>query len=139
MIPEIQRDMMAPRPSRGALSLQGLAEDPHVDRDRFEAVSGQQPALNNPACGLAPLFLAFSVATVPIELYNPRNELQRSGVVSALQALRPRLGKRITLSEARSLALQIYANAESRLREERVAEAELFLSFDEDDFRPINR
>jgi len=80
---------------------------------------------------LLPFLLAFSAATVPLLNPNPTSELRRSGAASVWTIDRRR-AKRISLRDARLLALQILATTEARLRDERTAEFKFFLSFEED-------
>jgi hypothetical protein len=80
---------------------------------------------------ILPVLLAFSAATVPLTTPNPTNELRRSGAAS-VWTLDRRLAKRISLRDARLLALQILAATDARLRDERTAQFKFFLSFEED-------
>lgn len=79
------------------------------------------------------LFLA-SAMTAPISIVDFGQQLRRSGSSSITWELRRRRGKRITLSEARQLALSILAETERRLRDERSREARFVLElwYDED-------
>ena len=80
---------------------------------------------------LLPMLFAFSVASVPVVVPNPTAELRRSGALSIGNFDRRR-GQRISISEARLLALRVLATTEARLRSERMAEFQFFLTFDED-------
>lgn len=116
-----------------AASAGNVLEDIEAGLDQFEAVSAQGSQFGFAALrGLAPWLLALSVATVPITYYNPIADVRRSGAVSALQALRARRGRRVSLAQARTIALRIMAETEARLQEERLAESRFLLAFDED-------
>jgi len=80
---------------------------------------------------ILPILLAFSASSVPLITPNPTSELRRSGAAS-VWALDRRRAQRISLRDARLLALRILAATETRLREERSAEFKFFLTFEED-------
>ncbi len=82
---------------------------------------------------LAPWLLAFTVLTAPIT-YSPQlPEFCRSHSSSLSRAVESRRGQRISLREARQIALQTLADTERRLKEERAAEARFLLGPWEDE------
>lgn len=81
---------------------------------------------------LLPLLFAFSVTTSPLVLHDPTRELRGSGAVS-VWGLPTRRGQRISLREARMMALRVMAETEMRLQAEREEEFRLFITFDEDE------
>lgn len=80
---------------------------------------------------ILPILLAFSAASVPLITPNPTSELRRSGAAS-VWTLDRRRAQRISLRDARLLALHILAATEARLRDERTAEFKFFLTFEDD-------
>jgi len=76
---------------------------------------------------VTPWLLAATVLTAPITYSYPTHEFGRSQSSSLTRAVASRPGQRISLREARQLALQISAETDSRLAEERRAESR-FLS-----------
>ena len=78
--------------------------------------------------GRVPRLLLAAVLTSPIMFFNPDEENRRSGVYSALLRREVRTWRRITLREARMLALQILAETEAGIRRDRIAEARLLAS-----------
>lgn len=78
--------------------------------------------------GRVPRLLLAAVLTSPIMFFNPDEENRRSGVYSAPLRREVRTRRRITLREARMLALQILAETEAGIRRDRIAEARLLAS-----------
>ena len=76
---------------------------------------------------VTPWLIAATVLTAPITYSYPTHDLGRSQSSSLTRAVAPRPGQRISLREARRMALQLSAETESRLTEERLAESR-FLS-----------
>ena len=73
------------------------------------------------------LVFALSGITTPTSWFDPREEFRRSGSYSVYFEPRRRRGRRISLAEARQIALRAIEKSEQRLRSERAEEA-LFLS-----------
>ena len=84
------------------------------------------------------LVLASSVATGVITDFDhlPR-QLQRDQLSSAREMNKPRQARRISLREARQMALQVLAETEKNLREERLTEARFLATFWENDTQDI--
>lgn len=77
------------------------------------------------------LLFAFSVTTSPVAFVDPMLEMRSSGVFSSWGVARRR-GQKVSLREARLLALRVMTETESRLRDERASDFRFFISFDQD-------
>ena len=77
--------------------------------------------------------IAIAAATTSIGYFDPRNELRRSCASSIVWTARRKSGRPISLREARQIALQVLAETERRLAEERAAEARFLLVLWEDE------
>lgn len=82
--------------------------------------------------GLPSLVLA-ALFTAPIKLFDPEEEARRSGVYSVAVHQAARAAKRISLRQARLLALRVLADNEEGIRRDRLAEARLAASIWNDD------
>ena len=78
--------------------------------------------------GKVPRLLLAAVLTSPIMFVNPDEEARRSGVYSALLRRDAHTRRRITLRQARLLALKVLAEAEAGIRRDRLDEARLLAS-----------
>ena len=77
--------------------------------------------------------VAVAALTAPITYLDPRDEFRRSVSSAITWRIRQRRGERISLKEARQIALKILADAKQALRKERAAEARLLLDLWDDD------
>src|ERR1017187_233737 len=80
------------------------------------------------ALGMVPRLLLAAVLTSPVMFFNPEEESRMSGAYSALFRRDTRTRKRITLRQARLLALQVLAETEDGIRRDRLVEARLLAS-----------
>lgn len=107
----------------------------HSDEEQRGAIASRSAIAHRRPLALVsllPFLFTVSVTTTPLVLLDPSRELRSSGAAS-VWGLSRRRGKRISLREARLLALRILAETEERLQRERKAEFEFFISFDEDE------
>lgn len=81
---------------------------------------------------LLPWFLTVSGWTTPLYYFDPRRELTRSGASSIMWAVPSRAARRISLREARQIALGILSHTERELQRERAVEAGFLLTLWED-------
>ena len=72
---------------------------------------------------IAKSVFGFTVATVPLGYLDPRQEFRQSTSAEIRFASTQRLGRPITLAEARRIALRILADTELRLADERARDA----------------
>ena len=77
--------------------------------------------------------LAVTAATTPIAYFDARHELRRSLASSIVWTMQRKRGQRISLREARRIALDVLAATEQRLHEERIAEARFLLQVWDDE------
>ena len=80
------------------------------------------------ALGMVPRLLLAAVLTSPVMFFNPEEESRLSGAYSALFRRDARTRRRITLRQARLLALQVLAETEDGIRRDRLVEARLLAS-----------
>lgn len=80
------------------------------------------------APGMVPRLLLAAVLTSPVMFFNPEEESRLSGAYSALFRRDARTRRRITLRQARLLALQVLAETEDGIRRDRLVEARLLAS-----------
>lgn len=78
--------------------------------------------------GRVPRLLLAAVLTSPVMYFDPEEETRRSGVCSALLRREVRTRRRITLRQARLLALRVLAETEDDIRRDRIVEARLLAS-----------
>ncbi len=79
-----------------------------------------------PLSGMAPAI--FVLCSLTHSVVEPNREVARTVVVSDLRYLRRRKGRRISIEEARQIALRTMEMTDRLLREERRREAEYLLS-----------
>jgi hypothetical protein len=102
----------------------GLAKEAEPDRNVLRLSVPSQAKL----CGSFPRAILAAVLTVPVRYFNPHADFRLSGSYSRPFHLVMPSHHRISLSQARELALRILAETERNLREERISEARLFNS-----------
>ena len=78
--------------------------------------------------GMVPRLLLAAVLTSPVMFFNPEEESRLSGAYSASFRRGVRIRRRITLRQARLLALQVLAETEDGIRRDRLVEARLLAS-----------
>jgi len=100
-------------------------------REIRSAPAPRTPHLSPLLEGVQNLFLAVAAITAP-HVYITETPILRRSVSSAVIWGIPRKGRKISLREARQIALRILAETERELREERSAEARFLLSAWED-------
>lgn len=121
--------------SNAAVSSQISIQSPgySASLDRSKSISARPLSTHAMATMLMlPFALTFSVITSSVVVENPSQSLRNSGAVSVWGRIRRR-GKRLSLGDARLLALRILAETETRIQNERQVEyASLFAADDID-------
>lgn len=96
-------------------------------------IPGEELSFRLPWSGGSPAVVLAAVLTAHVTYFDPQSESQRSGVYSAVFHTKAGIRSRVSLLEARQLALRILAETDSSLQQERVVEARFLASVWDDD------
>lgn len=106
-------------PATATSTAQYLIAEPVSDRREWSQAQFRRPGFSN----FPRWLLAAATLTAPVVYFNIHDDFVRSGVYSSVHAGVRRQG-RLSLREARKLALRALADVERRLWQERAAEAQ---------------